>query len=172
LQLLIERLLQLASAGAQALERHPVLIDEFVNGCIADLAILAEARGQTIVVDAESAVIETDPVLLRQALQNIVDNAIKYGPAQGTIRVETETHSDHCTISVTDSGPGIPEEDRARLTDRFFRVDRARSRNPAGFGLGLSITSAYLRVLGGRLECVSAQPHGSTFRLILPRRAG
>jgi heavy metal sensor kinase len=172
LQLLIERLLQLASAEAQTLERRPVLIDEFVNQCVADVAILAEARGQTIVVDAEAAVIDTDPVLLRQALQNIVDNAIKYGPSHSTIRIETDTHTDHCSISVTDSGPGIPEEHRARVTDRFFRVDRARSRNPAGFGLGLSITSAYLRVLGGRLECSAAQPHGSTFRLILPRRAG
>ncbi|HVU25278.1 MAG TPA: ATP-binding protein [Opitutus sp.] len=170
LELLIERLLELASVGAHTMNRLMVSLDELVSQCVTDMSVLAEARGQVIELSADPVRIETDPVLLRQALQNILDNAIKYSPEDSTIRVVARAANDHCTLSVTDEGPGIPPEYRERIADRFFRVDRARSRSPGGFGLGLSITNAYLRVLGGQLDCIPVQPHGSTFRLTLPRR--
>jgi len=71
-------------------------------------------------------------------------------------------------VSVRDEGPGIAEEDRARLTERFYRPDRSRERSTGGFGLGLAITKAYLRVLGGSLSHQPREPRGSVFRLVLP----
>jgi two-component system sensor histidine kinase SenX3 len=169
LELLIQRLLELASAGAQTVQRQPVDLDECIARCVGELSVLAEAKAQHLVVTPGGCQLSTDPILFRQALQNLVDNAIKYSPPNSTIRVSAALHPDGCAVSVIDEGPGIPAEQRARITDRFYRVDAARTRSAGGFGLGLAITNAYMRALGGSLECESAHPRGSIFRLILPR---
>lgn len=171
LQLLIQRLLELASAesGAAAAHRTRLDLKEFVGSCVNELMILAEARNQRIEVVAEAGSIVTDAVLLRQALQNLVDNAIKYSPAGSTIRVAAREIDSQIEVSVTDEGPGISAENQAHLTERFFRPDRGRGRTNGGFGLGLSITKAYMRVLGGSLVYAPAQPRGSTFQLRLPK---
>lgn len=171
LQILIHRLLELADAegGAAVLHRTEVRIDEFVSGCVAELTILAEAKRQQLTADAAPCSVVTDPVILRQALQNLVDNAIKYSPEGATIDVRVRDNGDEIEIEVTDAGPGIGVEHREHLTERFFRPDRARGRGKGGFGLGLSITKAYMRVLGGALEYVPRYPCGSTFRLRIPR---
>ncbi len=169
LQLLIERLLELASAGACTVSAQPVALDEFVANCVSELAVLAEAKGQSLTVGTGGCEIRTDPILLRQALQNLVDNAVKYSPPDSPIHVALVASSDDCTISVIDEGPGIPPEHQARITERFYRIDRGRSRSEGGFGLGLALASAYMRVLGGALEWEPAQPRGSIFRLRLPR---
>ena len=129
----------------------------------------AEAKRQQITLDAAPCRATTDPVLFRQALQNLIDNAIKYSPDESTIRVDVQQKNEAIEVSVTDRGPGISPENRAHLMERFFRPDRGRGRNSGGFGLGLSITKAYMRVLGGALEYAPAEPTGSTFRLVLPR---
>jgi heavy metal sensor kinase len=171
LQLLIQRLLELASAegGAPDLHRRELKIDEFVAGCVNELSILAEAKGQHIAVAADPCKAKTDPVILRQALQNLIDNAIKYSPPNTTIRVLVRDREQTIDIAVVDHGPGISPENRAQLMERFFRPDRARDRNSGGFGLGLSITKAYMRVLGGSLGYEPGEPGGSTFRLTLPK---
>ena len=170
LQLLVEKLLQLARAegGVPIAERNPVRLDELVRQCAEDASILAEEKQQRIVVEASVATANTDALLLRQALQNLLDNAIKYSPADAVIRLEV-TATDHCwVISVIDQGPGVKPEHRAHLTDRFFRADAARS-SRGGFGLGLAITQAYLRALGGELQFTTSETVGSTFQLVLPR---
>ncbi len=171
LQLLIHRLLELATAegGAPEVHRAEVQVDELVRTVVSELGILAEARSQTITVQAGPSRTVTDPVLLRQALQNLIDNAIKYGPAESTIRVSVREWSDQLEIAVADDGPGISVENREHLTERFFRPDRARGRESGGFGLGLSITKAYMRVLNGRLTYEPGTPRGSIFRLTLPK---
>ncbi len=169
LQLLIERLLELASAGASTANRQSVSLDHLVSSCVNELSVLAEAKGQTLRIETGGCEVHTDPVLLRQALQNLVDNAVKYSPADSTIRVIVRGHPDACTIEVIDQGPGVPAEHRTRITDRFYRIDRGRSRNDGGFGLGLALAAAYMRALGGTLEWEAAQPRGSVFRLRLPR---
>jgi two-component system, OmpR family, sensor kinase len=171
LQLLIQRLLELASAegGAPQIHRTEVQLDEFVRAGVSELGILAEARAQNVTVQAGPSRTMTDPVLLRQALQNLIDNAIKYSPPNSTIRVAVREWSDRIDISISDEGPGISAENREHLTKRFFRPDRARGRESGGFGLGLSITKAYMRVLGGSLEYEPGVPSGSIFRLVLPR---
>ncbi len=169
LQLLIQRLLELASAGAQNVRFQPVDLDDCVSRCLGELGVLAEAKGQQIAFVSDRCTLATDPVIFRQALQNLVDNAIKYSPEQSTIRVTIESQPNRCVVSVSDEGPGIPAEQRERITDRFYRVDSGRSRRDGGFGLGLAITHAYMRLLGGSLEYAPAVPRGSIFRLILPR---
>lgn len=171
LQLLIQRLLELASAegGAADVQRTEIQVDEFVSACVAELGVIAEHKSQTLAIDAEPCVTRTDGVILRQALQNLVDNAMKYSPAGSTIRVSVRAEGAHILVAVTDQGPGISEENRERLTERFFRPDRGRGRSSGGFGLGLSITKAYMHVLGGTLEFEPRAPTGSVFRLKLPK---
>jgi heavy metal sensor kinase len=171
LQLLIERLLELASAegGAPVLQKSELQLDDYVRACVGELSILAEYKGQQLAVRADSCRVRTDSVLFRQALQNLIDNAIKYSPSDSTIDIAVRDEGPHVAVSVTDRGAGISAENRAQLMQRFFRPDRGRGRNSGGFGLGLSITKAYMRVLGGDLRYVPAEPHGSTFQLRLPK---
>jgi heavy metal sensor kinase len=171
LQLLIQRLLELASAegGDPAVQRSEIKVDSYVASCVNELGVLAEFKNQQIAVDAEPCAVRTDAVIFRQALQNLVDNAIKYSPLNATIRVRVREVDGHVDVAVTDEGPGISPENRTHLMERFFRPDRGRGRNSGGFGLGLSITKAYMHVLGGTLAYEPATPTGSTFRLRLPK---
>jgi heavy metal sensor kinase len=170
LQLLVEKLLQLARAegGAPIAERKPVRLDELARQCAEDASILAEEKQQRLSVAAQPATANTDTLLLRQALQNLLDNAIKYSPVRSEIRLEVSAVGENWVISVIDQGPGIKLAHRPHLTERFFRADAARSPR-GGFGLGLAITQAYLRVLGGELRFESRENEGSTFQLVIPR---
>ena len=171
LQLLTQRLLELASmqGGAPAVQRTPMRVDEFVRGCVGELGILAENKNQRIVLETVACTANTDPVLLRQAVQNLVDNAIKYSPDGSTIRVGVRVVAGgECCVEVTDQGPGIGAEFRAQLMARFYRPDSGRGRGRGGFGLGLALTKAYLRLLGGTVEFEPAPGGGSTFRLTWP----
>lgn len=170
LQGLVERLLQLASAegGGQAVQRVPTALHELAAACVQELSVLAELKRQRLVVSGGPCHTVTDPVLVRQALQNLIDNAIKYGPEDSEIRIELGEQDGQLEIAVSDEGPGISDEDRAQVQERFYRADRARGRDTGGFGLGLAITKAYLRSLGGTLAHEPRTPRGSTFRLLLP----
>jgi heavy metal sensor kinase len=171
LQLLVEKLLQLARAegGARMLECAPVRLEVLAQQCAEDASVLADEKKQKIVVESVETEAITDTLLLRQSIQNLLDNAIKYSPQGATIKIVVEEVDHHCQVSVADDGPGIPVEQQARLMDRFFRADNARDRNSGGFGLGLAITKAYMRVLGGTVTYEPSLPTGSTFRLVLPK---
>lgn len=171
LQFLIQRLLELASAegGAAEVHRGELRLDEFVSACIGELGILAEFKRQQLVLETEPCTVRTDSVLFRQALQNLVDNAIKYSPDNAAIRIAVRARPETVEVSVTDEGPGIGPEHRTHLLERFYRPDRGRGRTSGGFGLGLSITKAYMRVLGGTLGYEPAEPRGSRFTLTLPK---
>jgi heavy metal sensor kinase len=168
LQLLVEKLLQLARAegGSNMIERQRVRVDQLAELCVDDARVLAEEKNQRILLETMECEAHTDALLLRQALQNLLDNAIKYSPPGTLIRVSIRNVETYCELAVADEGPGIPAEHEARLANRFFRADNARGR--AGFGLGLAITKAYMNVLGGRLIYKAAHPTGSIFRLQLP----
>ncbi|HVZ65586.1 MAG TPA: ATP-binding protein [Lacunisphaera sp.] len=167
---LVERLLELASAegGAKEVRAERVRLDEFVGACVAELGILAENRNQQILIKAQECHALADPVLLRPALHNLIDNAMKYSPAGATIRLAVERAGAECRVAVIDEGPGVPPGQRAQLAERFYRVDDSRVRAEGGFGLGLAITKAYLRIMGGRLEVDAAPAGGSCFSLVLP----
>ena len=171
LQLLTQRLLELASTqgGAPKVQRTPMRVDEFVRACVSELGILAENKNQRVVLDTVACTANTDPVLLRQAVQNLVDNAIKYSPDGSTIRVGVRRAAGGvCCVEVMDEGPGIGAEFRAQLMARFYRPDSGRGRSRGGFGLGLALTKAYLRLLGGTVDFEPGPGGGSTFRLTFP----
>jgi heavy metal sensor kinase len=170
LQLLIERILELARAegGAEAVQLRLVRLDECVANCLDELRILADHREQRLVFDGAPCSAETDPVIFRQALQNLVDNAIKYSPPGSTIAVRVRREASACVVTVDDEGPGIAPELRPQITRRFFRTDRSRGRSGGGFGLGLAVTKAYVRILRGSLAYEPRRPRGSRFTLALP----
>lgn len=171
LQLLIHRLLELASAEGEGpdVNRTPIQVEEHVMACVNELGVLAESKRQRIDVETVPCTALADPVLFRQALQNLVDNAIKYSPEEAEIRVTVREQSEGIEVSVIDEGPGISPEHRTQLTERFFRPDRARGRGSGGFGLGLAITKAYMRAIGGALRYEPGEVKGSTFSLVLPK---
>jgi two-component system phosphate regulon sensor histidine kinase PhoR len=112
--------------------------------------------------------INMNPDLMEQALVNLIDNAIKYSPENSKVTIRTESSSELLTISVTDQGQGIHQKHLARLFERFYRVDKARSRNLGGTGLGLAIVKHIAHVHGGDVDVVSSPGSGSTFFIRIP----
>ncbi len=165
---LIERLLTLsrASSGAAPLCLEPVDLRELANDVVAHLNVLAEEKGQSIVVESSGAPrCEGDRMMLRQALINLVDNAIKYSPSGGHIRVRTSVAATGAALEVIDSGPGIAPERQTRIFDRFYR---GAAGDGAGAGLGLSISKWAVEVNKGRLSWERGTAGGSVFRIVLP----
>lgn len=113
--------------------------------------------------------IETDRARLVQALDNLLDNAIKFSPPGSAIDVAAAVAGEELVISVRDRGPGISPEHWSRVFERFYKVDRARPREAGGFGLGLAITKHLVQVLGGRIWTEAATDGGQVFNIALPR---
>ncbi|WP_165227856.1 sensor histidine kinase [Aquisphaera insulae] len=170
---LSERLLILSreDLGALAdLPRRPVRLDDLARAAAADAAEAARRAGVSLrLEDLPVAVVRADPDLLRQVLDNLIDNALKYTHRGGEVAVRGLVEGDLATIEVIDTGIGIPAEALPRIFDRFYRVDPSRSRRTGGTGLGLSIARALAERHGGRIEAASRPGSGSTFRLLLPR---
>src|SRR5262249_19168942 len=144
-------------------------IPELASAVAEQLNVLAEEKSQSVRVRCDSVPLWFgDRMVLRQAMLNLLDNAIKYTPDGGTIEVHVSQEPMATTIDVVDSGPGIPFELQPRIFDRFYRVDKSRSReNGGGTGLGLAIAKWAVEVNGGRLTLEPA-PSGSRFRISLP----
>jgi heavy metal sensor kinase len=173
LSLLVDRLLTLsrADSGEAMLARDRVDLRELAEEVTAQLDVLAEEKEQSLAVEAAGLpVCVGDRMVLRQALLNLVDNAIKYSPAGGRIAVRVSlTPEGMAVLDVSDTGPGIPTEMQPRVFDRFYRADQARSReNGGGAGLGLSIARWAVEVNGGQLTLESREGPGATFRITLP----
>jgi len=135
------------------------------------LRVLADERGQKIETQIRPGIfVQGDPTILRQAVFNLVDNAIKYTPEGGTIRVGVRAAgAGEALLEVADSGPGIAPEHREKIFERFYRIDADRSRARGGSGLGLSIARWAVGLHGGRIELETAEGKGSAFRVHLPR---
>ena len=168
---LVDTLLTLARAdkGPAALSLESVDISSLVREVSAQLEVLAEEKRQTLRITAsDGANASVDRLLLRSAFFNIVDNAIKYSPEQANITIRVEKDPDATRIAVTDNGPGIGEAHQPHIFDRFYRVDKARSRDLGGVGLGLAIAQWAVVANGGRIELRSREGEGSTFTIVLP----
>jgi heavy metal sensor kinase len=174
LALLVDRLLMLSRAdtGEAKLSMDIVDVRLLAEEVAEQLGVLAEEKEQSIQVRFETAPPWIgDRVVLRQALLNLVDNAIKYTPAGGSIEIHVAQAVEGTMIEVSDTGPGIPVELQSRIFDRFYRVDRARSRENGGTGLGLAIAKWAVEVNGGHLTLESGGGAGSKFRITLPQTA-
>jgi heavy metal sensor kinase len=173
LALLVDRLLMLSRAdtGRANLSVDVVDLPQLAGDVAEQLSVLAEEKNQSITVRSEAVPgWAGDRMVLRQALLNLVDNAIKYTPVGGIIEVRVRQIPTGTTIDVIDTGPGIPAELQSRIFDRFFRVDKARSRENGGTGLGLAIAKWAVEVNGGNLT-VEPTAAGSCFRITLPETA-
>jgi heavy metal sensor kinase len=166
---LVDRLLTLSRAATQqaALSRDVIDLALVADDVVSHLGVLAEEKGQQLLVDRQATPrVPADRLVLRQALINLVDNAIKFTPEAGRIRIRIAETPDRATVDVIDSGPGISHEARGRIFDRFFRQgDGAVD----GTGLGLSLAKGAIEAIGGHLTLEHTGADGSSFRITLPR---
>ena len=171
LALLIDDLLLLSTldSGGLRLNRQPLPFRDTVQDAIDDLKARALARDVTLENHVPaSLVVLADSDRMRQVISNLVDNAIKYGRAGGTTLVEGRVLPDgRLEISVLDDGPGIPADAQARIFERFYRVDKARSREQGGTGLGLAIVKHVVQAHGGEVRIESEPGSGSRFIVTL-----
>jgi two-component system phosphate regulon sensor histidine kinase PhoR len=170
---LTDDLLRLAriEAGKLEVQLLPVNVLDMVTGC-AETSFLKSSQKQ-ISIDVDLAQelppMRGDAGLLRDVLQNLIDNAIQYTPPGGQIHVSALAREHEIVITVADTGIGIPLADQERIFERFYRVDAARSREAGGTGLGLSIAKHIVEVHGGRLWVQSEIGAGSRFSFSIPR---
>jgi two-component system phosphate regulon sensor histidine kinase PhoR len=170
LQSLVDDLLSLADLERpdMRLRREPFDLRESVERQIAMLRARAGQAGLTVELEpGEPAPVLADRLRIDQVIANLLDNAIKY-TERGTVRVRLGRTGTRVVCEVEDTGSGIPAEDVPRIFERFYRVDKARSREKGGTGLGLAIVRHILALHGCRVSVESALGHGSTFRFELP----
>jgi heavy metal sensor kinase len=170
---LVDALLQLsrADAGAIKLQREPLDLASLAAETVEMLSVLAEEKEQRLTLELnEHPVVTVDRTSVRQALVNLLDNAIKYTPPGSEIRITVGLLPDAAAmVEIKDSGPGIPKEDLDRIFDRFYRVDTGRARENGGAGLGLSIVKWAVEINGGSISVESELGRGSLFRLVFPK---
>ena len=111
-----------------------------------------------------------DALYLKQLIRIILENAGKYVPSGGKIRISLQSDEDKVKILIEDNGPGLPPDALEVIFDRFYRVDEARSRQVPGHGLGLSIAKRIVDAHGGRIWVENVEPHGARFCVVLPRK--
>jgi heavy metal sensor kinase len=169
---LVERLMLLARAdsGDQILQREPLRLDVILRSVCEQGATLAAAKGVRFTTGpaAESVPVEGDPDFLERLFLILIDNALKFTPPQGEIAVSSQIAGDAVIVAVRDNGIGIRDADLPNLFERFYRVDKARSRESGGAGLGLAIGRWIARAHGGEIEVESAPGRGTLFRVRLP----
>jgi heavy metal sensor kinase len=171
LSYLVDRLLTLSRTdiGQGRLSVSVIDLGDLADDVAGQLGVLAEEKQQTITVDRPVALqLSADPVVLRQAVLNLVDNAIKYTPNGGRITIRVLESHGAAILEVSDTGPGIPENMRRRIFDRFYRIDASGSRDERGTGLGLSIAKAAVESNGGQLTLEPTDGTGCTFRISVP----
>ena len=169
---MVESLLTLsrADAGTVQLQRAPISLLAVARDAAGLLDVLADEKRQRLSVEGDASLaVNGDRMFLRQAALNLIDNAIKYSPAGANISVRVRRHADQAVFEVADDGPGIAAEHRSHIFDRFYRVDKARSRETGGAGLGLAITRWAVEAHGGTIAVDSSNgDQGATFRIVLP----
>jgi two-component system, OmpR family, phosphate regulon sensor histidine kinase PhoR len=172
---MVSELLDLAriEGGSQLRLEDDVDLGRLADASAERLRLFAERQGVTIVVDVERDMptMRGDEARLGQVFINLVHNAVKFSPEGGEVRVAVRREADSALASVTDHGIGIAKPDRARVFERFYKVDRARVRG-GGTGLGLSIARHVVQGHGGRIWVESELGEGSTFLFELPLRSG
>ena len=171
---IVEQLFALSRLDAGESQAEWVKFDlaELVTTTADQMSLLAEDKGISVSCDAAQPVlVDGDRSRLKQVVVNLLDNAIKYTPEKGQIRLRVTAVNAHAILEVSDNGIGIPADAQPHVFERFFRVDKARTRDPEGAGLGLSIVKSICTAHGAAVE-VQSNGVGSRFRLKLPLSGG
>jgi len=148
-----------------------IYLDEIIADTTRAARILAQRKGVRLKSqDLPESPYRGDDRLLRQMISNLLDNAIKFTPEEGTVEVQRQRVGGSYQITVSDTGCGVPDKLQARIFDRFFRADKARAgtNGSGGAGLGLAISRSIAELHSGRLTLESSGPGGSTFCICLP----
>jgi len=171
LQRLIEDLLdyQRALHAAASLVVRPIALDALVREAARGHELAAQAKGQRVALDLKPVAVEADREKLRSIVDNLLGNAIKFTPVDGTITVRVRGSDGEAVVEVIDSGPGVPPEEHESIFDSFFRGRAKSSGRVEGTGLGLAIAREYAEAHGGRIGVVAGG--GGHFRVTLPRKA-
>jgi two-component system phosphate regulon sensor histidine kinase PhoR len=169
---LVRDLLRLAriEAGQETVERVPCSVDALLTAVETDLAPLLASKRATIAraIDGDAATVPGDPVKLQDVLRNLIENAVNHSPAGGRVTVSAARAGARLRLRVADDGPGIPPADLDRVFERFYRVDKARTRDghdPGGTGLGLSIVRHLIGLHGGTITAANGTPRGAVFTI-------
>ena len=174
LGLLVDDLLTLAQLESRSagLQFSDVQLAELFQSVIRDWEKKLAEKQLKVVVDLspDARTIRADETRLHEVLYNLLDNALKYSRENGEIRLRAAQHGSEIVLSVTDNGIGITKDDLPRIFERFYRADKARSRELGGTGLGLAIVKHIAQLHGGRVEAESELGKGTTIRVILPAR--
>jgi heavy metal sensor kinase len=170
---LVDALLLLARADTEGLSPSLQLVD--LPGLVSEvretLLVLAEEKSQRIEITAKNLVVRADRELLRLALLNLLHNAIRYSGEGTVVCLRVKLREKTALVEVMDQGPGIAAEHQLKIFERFYRVDKGRSRASGGAGLGLSIARWAVERQGGRIEMESGLGRGSLFRIVMPDSA-
>jgi signal transduction histidine kinase len=169
---LVDSLLTISRADAGRIQLHPTVFSamDLAREAAGLVEVLVEEKDQRLTVAGDETVsVNGDRVFLRQALVNMIHNAVKYSPRGGSISVEIRHDlSRNVVMEIADNGPGIPPEHSHRIFDRFYRVEESRSREAGGAGLGLAIAQWAVRVHGGDIRLETSQGKGCIFQICLP----
>jgi heavy metal sensor kinase len=171
---IVEGLFAISRLDAGEAQAEAVKFDlgQLVASTADQMSLLAEDKGITVnCAPAEKVWVDGDRARMKQIVVNLLDNAIKYTPQGGTIHLNVEARENKAVLEVADNGIGIPPEALPRVFERFYRVDKARSRDRGGAGLGLSIVKSICAAHQGRVEASSVQGKGSIFRVEMPLAA-
>jgi two-component system, OmpR family, phosphate regulon sensor histidine kinase PhoR len=172
---LVNDLLRLArlDAGQEPLELAQVSVEGLFSGVVADLQPGIDQRRQTVEmrIAPSAGTVHCDPAKMHDVLRNLVENASAYTPEGSRILLEAEGDDTQVRLIVADTGQGLPEADLARVFERFYRVDKARSRDSGGTGLGLAIVRHLVELHGGTARAANRPEGGAVFTIAIPRAA-
>lgn len=173
---LVTRLLELARLDRRSEAKRqappipePIDLRQVTEEVVGALEPLAQHRGVGLdLAPGAPLIVRADPYLIETILGNLVENGLKYTPAGGSVRVALAQEGETASLTVTDTGIGIPPDEQAQIFERFYRVDKARARATGGAGLGLAIAAEAAALLGGQISLTSELGKGSQFRFTLP----
>jgi signal transduction histidine kinase len=171
---LVQQLLDLSrlEAGVVPLEREPFQIAPLVTHAVREQQLHGPEVNVAVDVEPPDLTADGDPERVHQVIANLLENAVRYTPQGGKVEVRARRNDDRVTIEVVDEGPGIPGRDQARVFERFYRADAARSSSDGGAGLGLAIARWIVDLHGGEIHPESHEPHGCRMVVTLPVRGG
>jgi signal transduction histidine kinase len=156
-------------AGEAQQEQARFDLASLVASTTEQMSLLAEDKGVSVACNVQGSVhVDGDRARIKQVVVNLLDNAIKYTPPGGSIKLDVSAREDKAVIEVADTGIGIPPNALPHIFERFFRVDKARSRDAGGAGLGLAIVKSICAAHGGQVYVESSEGQGSRFKVELP----